>query len=151
MKSIFKFLLATAFVALVMPDVGAQVLQRQLPNQAKDSVTGAGTKYFSLYSTASGVVGISFVGLKAATGGGTLNSYVVLQVRSDTMPGTSTSYWEDYIHPCTGARDTLFIADGTDTKGKLWSVPTQYFNGIRAKVVSTGAQKFYVWYSALRR
>lgn len=151
MKALFKLFLGLALVIAMAP-VSAQVLQRQVTTgNGKDSVAAAGTKYFTFTYTQTGLEGINFTGIKAASGGGTLNSYVILQVRTDTMPTASTSVWEDYINPYRGTRDTLFITDGTTPFGHQFPIPLQYFNGIRAKVVSTGAQKFYVYYSQLRR
>lgn len=153
MKTFLKIILALAVMVVALPEKSnAQVLIRQVTSSPyKDSVTAAGTKYFNFFSTPSGLQGMSFSAIKATTGGGTVDSYVILQVRTDTMPGTATSHWEDYINPSTGTRDTLFMTNLTTVQGKLWAVPVQYFNGIRAKVVSTGAQKFYVYYSRLMR
>lgn len=153
MKSfILKAVLLLSIAGAMLPTVNGQVLQRQVTaSPYRDSVTAAGTKYFSFFSTPSGLEGISFSGIKAATGGGTVDAHVILQVRTDTMPGTATSHWEDYVNPSTGTKDTLFMTNIGTVQGKLWPVPVQYFNGVRAKVVSTGAQKFYVYYSQLRR
>lgn len=153
MKSfILKAVLLLGIAGTMLPNVNAQVLQRQITTSPyKDSVVAAGTKYFSFFSTPSGLQGVSFSGVKAASGGGTVNSYVILQVRTDTMPGTATGSWIDYVYPGTTKRDTLFMTDLTTVQGYQWPVPTQFFNGVRAKVVSTGTQKFYVYYSQLRR
>jgi len=153
MKSFLKIVLLLAvFTAVIQPTVEAQILTRQVTTgNKKDSVTGAGTKYFSFFSTPSTVTGVSFSGLKASTGGGTVSSYIILQVRTDTMPGTATGSWIDYVYPGTTKRDTLFMTDLTTVQGYQWPVPVQFFNGVRAKVVSTGAQKFYVYFSHLRR
>lgn len=153
MKSfIAKIVLLLAIAGAMIPTVNGQVLQRQVTTgNGKDSVVAAGTKYFSFFSTPSGLQGVSFSGIKATSGGGTVSSYVILQVRTDTMPGTATGSWIDYVYPGTTKRDTLFMTDLTTVQGYQWPVPVQFFNGVRAKVVSTGAQKFYVYYSQLRR
>lgn len=152
MKTLFKLLIFTAALVIAAPKGDAQVLQRQITSSPyKDSVTGAGTKYFNFYSTPNGLTGISFSGIKAETGGGTVDSYVILQVRTDTMPSASTASWVDYVYPGTTKRDTLFLTNLTTVQGYQWPVPVHFFNGVRAKVVSTGAQKFYVYFSQLRR
>jgi hypothetical protein len=150
MKSfILKAVLLLSIAGAILPEVNAQVLQRQITTSPyRDSVTAAGTKYFTFGSTPSGLVGVSFSGVKVS---GTVNSYAILQVRTDTMPGQATASWIDYVNPSTGTSDTLFMTDVTTVQGYQWPVPVQFFNGVRAMVVSTGTQKFYVYYSQLRR
>ena len=132
--------------------VDAQILTRHITSGAKrDSVVAAGTKYLTIGSTPSKVHGMSVTGIKAATGGGTVSAYVIMQVRTDTMPTTATSVWEDYVYPGTTKRDTLFLTDLTTAQGHQWPVPVHFFNGIRAKIVSTGTQKVYYYLSHLRR
>lgn len=150
MKRFFQIaLLVAVFTAAIQPTVEAQVLTRQVTTgNKKDSVTAAGTKYFSFFSTPSTVVGVSFSAVKVS---GTVSAYAILQVRTDTMPGTATALWIDYVYPGTTKRDTLFLTDVTTVQNYQWPVTTHFFNGVRAKVVSSGTQKFYVYFSHLRR
>lgn len=152
MKSVLKILIAVALFTLAAFEGSGQVLQRHVTGTPfRDSVTGAGTKYFTFGSTSTGLEGLSVTALKAATGGGTVSSYAILQVRTDTMPSVAGAVWEDYVYPGTTRRDTLFLTDIATAQGHQWAVTTHFFNGARAKVVSTGAQKFYVYFTQLRR
>lgn len=151
MKGLFKIILAFGFlIALQAQEATGQIVNRY-NGGVKDSVVNGVTKYMTFPSTPDGVTGFFATGHKAATGGGTVSAYAVLQVRSDTMPTAATAVWNDYIHPATGRRDTIFFTDGADPQGGQFGIENHYFNGARLKIVSSGTQKFYIWFGRLQR
>lgn len=138
MKRILIFMVASLLIASA---ANAQYITRL----AKDSVVNGATKYVTFKSTPTGVTGFGLTGIKAATGGGTVSGYAILQVRIDTLPLSTTSDWDDYVYPGTTKRDTLFFTDLTTPQAYPWPVPTKFFNGARFKVVTSGTQKLYLY------
>lgn len=144
MKSLFKLssLLIASFLAMT---VSAQTITRK----AKDSTANSATKNIDFLSTPSGVSGIFLSGLKVS---GTVSGYAILQVRTDTLPTSATSVWEDFVWPGTTKRDTLYLTDVATIQQHTFPVPqNQPFNGARLKIVTSGTQKVYLWAGYLRR
>lgn len=146
MKALFKILLVFAVVMASLPSE-AQILTRHVLLPKKDSAIDATGSFLTFTSTANGLTGVS---LTAVKGTGTPAGYAILQVRTDTIPTGATSSWIDYVNPVSARRDTLFFTNVT-VQGYQWPVPVQFFNGVRAKIVPSGTQKTYLYFSTLRR
>lgn len=144
MKRFMKLLFAFAFLAGVVIPAQGQIMTRA----AKDSTSNSATKYVTFPSTPTGTTGIFLTGLKVS---GTVSGYAILQVRTDTLPTSGTTVWNDYVYPGTTKRDTLFFTDVSTVQPYTWPVTTHFFNGARFKVVTSGTQKIYLYAGYLRR
>lgn len=148
MKSLFKITLAVLLFMVTFIAQG-QIFTRTIPR--KDSTVNSATKLIVFPSTATGTTGVFLSGQKAASGGGTVSGYALLQIRTDTLPTAPTSTYEDYVYPGTTKRDTLFFTDLTTVQVHTWPVPFGFFNGCRLKVVTSGTQKLYLYAGTIRR
>lgn len=144
MKKIFVLGL---FLSLAFSNAFGQ----QLDRKAKDSTANSATKYITYPAVPNGTVGFVLSGLKAATGGGTVSGYAILQIRTDTLPTQATSVYEDYVYPGTTKRDTLFFTDLTTIQQHTWPIPFPFFNGGRFKIVTSGTQKLYLYPALFKR
>lgn len=126
-------------------EANSQVISRK----AKDSTENSTTKYITWASTPTGTSGIFLTAVEVS---GTTSGYALLQVRSDTIPTTATTVWEDLVWPGGTKRDTVFFTDVTTYQPKSFPLPSPlFFNGVRLKIVTSGTQKIYLYAGTIKR
>lgn len=120
---------------MALPDLtNGQTVTRH----TRDSVVNAQTRNVSWASTADGMKGIQLTAVKVS---GTVSAYAVLETKIDTV----ASLWN-----IVNNSDTAFLTDQA-AQAHIWPIDNHYGNSYRARIVSTGTQKFYVYLTLLKR